>query len=161
MKNKEGVSFVIYDEQSLNRAKAWLNNFKRTEGVNMEVVVRPYNLTRSQQQNKLMWKWIKEIGDEIGMNTHDLHEEFKEKFLKPILERDDENFREIIFLARKAFLAGLKGLAIELNIRISRFASTTMLDTKQMTEYLESIEKHAAWLGIKLTDPEPDPRKRT
>lgn len=159
MKNKEGISFVVYNDTSLARAKAWLNNFKRTEGVDVEIVVRPYKENRSQQQNKLMWKWLGEIGLELGSTAHELHIAMKRKYLKPILKRDDANFRDIIDNLNKAYKAGLEVIARELNESVNQLMSTSMLNVEQMGEYLELIERHALEFGIKLT--EPDPRKRT
>lgn len=77
-----------------------------------------------------MWLWLNCIQDETGEHKDRLHEYFKQKFLGG----------EVITV---------------LNEDISIIVSTTKLDTKQMTDYLNRIQEFAsAELGIVLPTPE-------
>jgi hypothetical protein len=66
---------------------------------------------RSMSQNNLYWKWLEIIGDDLGYTSEDLHSTFKAMFLT-------DNTREIPIVR-----------------------STTALDTKQFTIYLNKIEE--------------------
>lgn len=84
-----------------------------------------YKSNRSLEQNKLYWKWLDiiriHIADSGGelFTAEDLAEWCKAKFLP-------------------SKVVAVDGEAIRCR------ATTTKLNTKQMTEYLESIERHAA-----------------
>ena len=51
------------------------------------VTVEPYKKKRSLSQNSLMWMWINDVADrvqdETGQDADDVHDFFKQKFLKP------------------------------------------------------------------------------
>ena len=85
---------------------------------------------RSVDQNSLYWLWIACIMVETGNDKEFLHEFFKGKFLG--------YYERIVF-----------GEVVKTT------KSTTTLDTKQFTNYLEDIRVFAAAeLGIVLPDPE-------
>lgn len=95
-----------------------------------QVEIKPYKKNRSLAQNKLYWKWITCIGDEIGYTSDELHAIMADKFL----------LDEIIEYGGK---------------EIRKDKSTSRLTTKQFTEYLEKIDRFAsAELGIVLPSPE-------
>ena len=51
-----------------------------------QVEIKPYRKNRSLAQNKLMWKWFKEIGDELGHdNTEVVYADMVEMFL-PLID---------------------------------------------------------------------------
>jgi hypothetical protein len=85
----------------------------------------PYKSSRSLEQNKLLWKWLDivrmHIADSGGelFTAEELHEFFKAKFLE-------------------SRVVEINGEAIRCR------ATTTKLNTKQMTDYLTHIERHAA-----------------
>jgi hypothetical protein len=82
---------------------------------------------RSSDQNALYWMWLKCIEDETGQNKDITHEFCKGQFLD-----------KCIFELR--------------NIKIPVNKTTTTLDTKQFTDYLEKIKVFAASeLGIFIT----------
>ncbi len=101
---------------------------------NVTISVKECRETRSIAQNKLYWLWLTCIADETGNNKDALHEFFKEKYLS--VKRYEVSFK-----------SGCEsGIARE---------STTDLDTKGMTLYLDCIQKFAlAECGIAL--PHPD-----
>jgi len=90
------------------------------------VDIKPYKKNRSLSQNKLYWKWITCIGDSIGYERDELHAIMADKFLPD----------EIVEYGGK---------------QIKKDKSTSRLNTKEFTEYLEKIDRFAASeLGIVL-----------
>jgi hypothetical protein len=86
---------------------------------------------RSVNQNRLYFLWLSCLMDETGEHKDTLHEYFKQHFLG-VDERFVFNKYQIIVPK-----------------------STTGLDTKQMTDYLERIQQFAnTELGVVLPNPE-------
>lgn len=95
-----------------------------------EVVIREHKPKRTNAQNRLYWEWLTIIADETGSDKGGLHEHFGGLYL-------DKRVIEVL------------GVNIDVPI------STTDLDVKGFTEYLNRIEAFAiAELGILL--PRPD-----
>lgn len=85
---------------------------------------------RSLPQNKLMWMWLNCISAETGNDKNDLHDYFKDLWL-PV--------KQVNVLGKW----------------IEKTASTTELDSKQFTDYLNKIQQFANTdLGIVLPQPE-------
>ena len=85
---------------------------------------------RTLDQNKLYWLWLSCIAKETGNDKEDLHEYFIYKYLNP----------ELIQVFEKMIYKRL---------------STTQLDTKQFTGYLNKIQIFAnTELAIELPNPE-------
>lgn len=94
------------------------------------VEVKRYREKRSNDQNELYWLWLACIEDETGNSKESLAELFKQKFL---------GFTEQTVLGE----------------RVIEKLTTTTLNTKEFTVYLEKIRVFAAMeLGISLPDPE-------
>ena len=103
-----------------------------------KVTIESYSRRRTNNQNALMWRWINEIADYVcehtGMDSDDIHEFFKVKFLNP----------KTITIA---------GEQIETR-------STKHLTTKEMGEYMDRIHAWASTdLGLRLPAPEDLERK--
>lgn len=116
------------------------------------VKIYPWRQKRTTAQNRLVWKWNKEIGDHFGWEDEVAHEFFKEKFLLRIRYRDDPGF------ARMAdIIANMKQGDDKSFIRqwIIKEISTTKLNAAQMTEYLSKIKRFAHEHGANITIP-PD-----
>lgn len=95
------------------------------ESSGLEVTIKPYRKKRSLAQNRLYWWWLKFIADHVNDATgntfsdEDMHDWFREQFLgSRVIEVDATPVR-----ARK---------------------STTKLNTVQMTEYLEQVDRYCA-----------------
>jgi hypothetical protein len=86
------------------------------------VIVERFIKSRSTQQNKLYWSYLRLIEYETGQDANDIHEVAKRKFLPP-------RFVEI------------QGEEIKLP------ATTTKLDSKEFSEYLEKI---CCWTRIPI-----------
>ena len=92
-----------------------------------EVTINPYKRNRSLEQNSLMWKWYSIIANDLGYTTEEIHEEFMRKLLIPITMQTPSGIVEVY--------------------------STKKLKVKEMTAYLEGIERTATEMGIALPRP--------
>jgi hypothetical protein len=104
---------------------------------------------RSVEQNRLQWLWAHEVAQQLG--EHDsaqLQALWKLHFGVPILMAEDENFaskwEEIA-----AALPYQKQLSLMHIWPVTRWFST-----KQMTQYLDRIQKTYAERGVRLTQPD-------
>tara|TARA_R110000737_G_scaffold201430_1_gene220806 strand:- start:1638 stop:2060 length:423 start_codon:yes stop_codon:yes gene_type:complete len=111
----------------------------------VEVVIRPYKKNRSFEQNRLYWKWIGIIADEIGDTQIAMHEIFKRKFLVPILAIEAPFYNLLMVVANGGTEDDRKEL--------SRLISTSRLPIREFSLYLDQIDKHAASLSIALPQP--------
>ena len=85
---------------------------------------------RTLDQNRLYWLWLTCISQNTGNDKDSLHEYFVSKYLQPELV---QVFEKMIY----------------------KRLSTTLLDTKQFTEYLNKIQLFAnTELSIELPNPE-------
>jgi len=94
-----------------------------------QLEIKLYKKNRSLAANRLYWLWITCIGDSIGYERDELHAIMADKFLPD----------EIVEYGGK---------------QIIKDKSTSRLNTKEFTVYLENIDKFAAAeLGIVLPSP--------
>ncbi len=118
---------IITNESDKDKAQARIKALCIDKQWQMEL--KPYRKNRSRAQNKLYWKWITCIGDEIGYESDELHAIMADKFLPD----------EVVEYGGK---------------QIKKDKSTSRLNTKEFTEYLEKIDRFAAAeLGIVLPSP--------
>jgi hypothetical protein len=104
---------------------------------------------RSIQQNSLLWAWLGLLAAQSQDSTVDeIHRWCKLTIGVPILRRDSERFREV-------YDRCLKGLAYTDKLNAMALVDiTSVMDTRQFTELLETLEQRAAERGIVL--PRPD-----
>ena len=95
-----------------------------------QIEIKPYRKNRSVAQNKLYHMWLKEISLHTGDTTDGLHEHFKNEYLDT----------EYIMVMGKS---------------LAKTKTTTTLNTKEFTEYLEKIE-HFAWHFLNMTLSHPE-----
>jgi len=81
---------------------------------------------RSEQQNRLYWLYIKNIEDETGNESEDLHTYFRGKYLS-------------------------KGITEVFGSKVRKYKSTTQLNKSEFVEYLLSIEVE---VGVHIPDTE-------
>ena len=109
---------------------------------------------RSVLQNRLYWKWLKEISNHNGHTSDDLHFEFKKKFLIAIFQRDDQQYAEMCAAIKTLKQAESQQYEL-VAAGVIRETSTTRMSVKQFTEYLNNIQDYVlARLGIMLTVPD-------
>jgi hypothetical protein len=122
------VNFKITHPDDKAKVIAYIE--KLTEGKRYSVSITQKREVRTLPQNRLYWLWIACISDETGNDKDTLHEFFKDKFLG--------------FESVKVF-----------NEIFEKPLSTTKLNTKQFTNYLDLIQGFAgSELGIVLPNPE-------
>ena len=121
------MKFLIIDEARRKYAMNYLAHadIRKT----LEVFIRPYKKKRTVSQNNLMWMWYDLIAEHVGVSPEEMHERCKVNFLG-ISER------------------------VVCNELIREPISSTSLDTKQMRDFLEKVEKLGEWHNIKM--PHPD-----
>ncbi len=120
----------------------------------LRVVIDQKQEDRSTAQNRLYWMWLGQIEKKNGTHKDQLHFEFKKKFLVFIYRRDDQEFAETC----KAIAMLKQNECEEYRViaeQVIRLCSTTKLNVKQMTEYLNSVHDFTVTkLGIHLTVPD-------
>lgn len=121
------MSDKIYIREERQRNHA-LNTIKALDIATVyEVTIKPYKRNRSLEQNSLMWKWYSIIANDLGYTTEEIHEEFMRKLLTPTIVKTPSGMVEVY--------------------------STKKLKVKEMTAYLEGIERTATEMGIALPRP--------
>jgi membrane-associated protease RseP (regulator of RpoE activity) len=91
-----------------------------------QVTVKPFKTTRSTEQNSRLWKLYTELGQYIGHSPDEVHQLMGYKFLRELKTVNSEPVEVI--------------------------KSTTKLNTKDMTTYMEAIEQWAAEIGYVWED---------
>ena len=123
----EGYNLTFLDEKALQ------THLKQFEGRIVEVSISKHRSKRTIDQNSYYWKLCEIAGNELGYDSEDMHEIFKHRFLK--------REKEII--------------VNENTIKLEKTISTTKLNTKQFTDYIEKIKRFcASELSIVLPDAE-------
>ena len=106
---------------------------------------------RSTAQNRLAQRWFTDIAAQLGDQTHeDVRAECKLRFGVPILRAENEVFRLSYDRVIKALpyeekLAAIK--AFDLPV-------TRLMNVKQMTVFMDEMQRHWSGQGVRLTDPE-------
>lgn len=109
---------------------------------------------RSGEQNRLMWKWASEAGNQIGETPDEVQRRWKLHHGVPILREDSEEFRQFYDRA-------LKGLNYELKLEAMRFVPVTSeMKVRQMVRFMDSIWKECGEQRIALTDPDREPGRK-
>lgn len=100
-------------------------HLRSLEGQEVEVTIQKYRKTRTGEQNRYYWGVVvKLIAEHCGYEPEEAHDAMRLKFLQS------------------------HGDGIMLTIR-----STTSLDTKEMTEYIEQCRRLGAEMGVQIPSP--------
>lgn len=104
---------------------------------------------RSLDQNHLQFLWANEFAAAMGDRTgEEVRLDWKLRHGVPILRAEDEGFRS-------TYDESLKGLPFERKVALMAYIPVTSLMTvKQMSAYLDAVQREAAQHGVRLTDPE-------
>lgn len=103
---------------------------------------------RTSDQNALYWEWVSQVANHQGETKEDTHREAKLSLGCPILFRDNEKFadfyrRIIAPLPREDRLAAMDFIDV-----------SSVMTTRQMTEFMDEFEKKWRMRGVRLTMPE-------
>lgn len=105
---------------------------------------------RTAQQNKLMWKWATEAGEQLGETSDEVQRRWKLDHGLPILCEDSEDYRSYCRLT-------LKVLSYEQRKQAMKFTPVTSeMNVKQMVKFMDTVERECLEQGIVLTQPEPE-----
>lgn len=125
---------------------------KRLTGRKMPLTVTwAQGASRSAMQNRLAQRWFTDISRQLGDQTHeDTRAECKLRFGVPILRAENEAFRQsydatMKHLPYEAKLAAVK--AFDLPV-------TRLMTAKQMTAFMDEVQRHYLPQGVRLTDPD-------
>jgi len=107
---------------------------------------------RTNNQNRLQYKWYQEAADQLQDQTAEDYRAYcKLHFGVPILRNCHEAFAE-------KYDRLIKPLPYEIKIEYMQeplgFPVTSLMNTKQKKQYLDAVNTHLAGLGVLLTDPE-------
>lgn len=119
-----------------------------------EVIIKPHKVDRSSAQNRLLWKWCTEIGDQTGEIKEEVNDRYKQKFLVHIFERDNDGFAEMLQAVRQVHKWGEVVLAKVMEREILKLTSTRNANVDQFREYLNSLEIDARSSGLTLSNPD-------
>ena len=89
--------------------------------INWQIVIQPAKVSRTNDQNRRLWDLYRSIGNFLGYTADELHLLMGFKFLRQHQYVGDT--------------------------MVEYIESTTKLDTKEMTQYQESIEIWASQMG--------------
>lgn len=105
----------------------------------------------SDAQRRLSFRWYQDAARQLGDQTPaEARAECKVVFGAPILCRDNERFRASWGSLRERFTHE----EILRFVEQTELPMTSIMTVKQMTEYLDSVQRHWTTQGIRLTDPE-------
>jgi C-terminal processing protease CtpA/Prc len=106
---------------------------------------------RSTAQNRLAQRWFTDIATQLGDQTHeDVRAECKLRFGVPILRAENEAFR-------LSYDRVIKSLTYEQKLEAVKafdLPVTRLMTSKQMTAFMDEMQRHWVGQGVRLTDPE-------
>lgn len=106
---------------------------------------------RSDLQNRLCQRWFTDISRQLGDQSHDYVRAFCKLTIGiPILRAENEEFKG-------QYDRVLKHLSYEEKleaIRVFDFPVTRLMQTKQMTQFMDEMQRYWGEKAIRLTDPE-------
>ena len=128
----------------LGRTLKWPQTFEWRQGAD-----------RSLNQNDLQFLWANETARQRGdCDFNEVRCDWKLRHGVPILRRDNADFRAF-------YDRSLKHLPFEQKLVAMQFIPVTSeMGVRQMTEYLDAVQRECAEQGIILTDPETRRERR-
>ena len=138
---------VIRDPDDIGKLATFLSartKFPLTVTVTQGVSRRP-------AQNRLAQRWYTDVSRQLGDQTHEEVRAFcKLHFGVPILRSENEAFRQSYDRTMKHLPYEEKLAAVQaFDLPVTR-----LMTVKQMTAFMDEMQRHWAGLGVRLTDPE-------
>lgn len=107
--------------------------------------------SRSNLQNRLAQRWFTDVSRQLGdQSQEEIRAYCKLHFGVPILRSENETFRQ-------SYDRALKGLTYEEKLAAVQafdLPVTRLMTVKQMTAFMDEMQRHWSGQGIRLTDPE-------
>ena len=105
----------------------------------------------SNAQRRLSFQWYMDAASQLGDQTAaEVRAECKVVFAAPILCQHSEAFRASWEKLRQRFT---HEDVLEF-VEQTELPMTSLMTVKQMTEYLDTVQRHYSQQGVRLTDPE-------
>lgn len=137
---------VITDAAGIDKLAAFLSARKLPVTVTIAA-----GAGRRPLQNRLAQRWFTDISRQLGDQTHEEVRAFcKLRFGVPILRAENEAFRV-------SYDRTVKPLDYEQKleaIKAFELPVTRLMTVKQMTAFMDEMQRHWLEQGIRLTDPE-------
>lgn len=149
--------FPITAHSETIKVQGYLNaHFKKAIDDDKPLVVRidQKQDDRTTAQNRLYWLQLGQVSKATGNSPDKLHFAFKRMFLARILARDDQGYAEMC-KAVKELKKQQHPMYQTIAREVTKLTSTTVLNTKQFSEYLQMIEDYVLTkFNIVLTWPD-------
>lgn len=106
---------------------------------------------RTSLQNALAQRWFTDIARQLGDSTHDdIRAMCKVQIGVPILRAENDAFRQ---QWDATFGAMPHGAQIDA-VKVLDVPVTRLMTLRQMTAFMDEMQRHWSGIGIRLTDPE-------
>ena len=134
--------FPIQSHADITKAISFMHtNYSQAinEGKPLVVTIKPKEYKRSNDQNALYWHWMTLWANHTGQTKDEASAHFKYVCLSKIYERDRVGEYPNTFAALRALKAEQNPSYEQLRKFVAQEISTTHVNTKQFTEYLNDI----------------------
>jgi len=143
------TSIIIRDDATKKRALSVISGLA-LDPIS-EMVIKPYKVDLSAQQRKQYFIWCGYIGDDLGNTKQEQHLILKQKFLVPILEREDEEYAAMINSIRDVYRQDMaEGLSFMSQVVKLTSITDKRVNMQVMREYMTDVDRWAAEMGIRL-----------
>lgn len=152
MPNDSGLYFILrklLGAKTKKEADAYINEYVSEDYMKIaQELAGRLSYQRTIPQNSLIFKWYSEVGKQMGETADEVRCRAKLDIGCVIMRRDDPVFNGF-------FEKSIAPLSRERQLKSMRFISmTSLMNTKQATEYLDSFEHVHRAQGLQLTQPE-------
>lgn len=147
------MKLIINSEIALQSAVGQLREqFKDRKYLTVSIT---HGKTRSLDQNAISHAWYEQVSRELREDSPLGVKSFcKLHFGVPILRAEDDDFRA-------KYDKVVKPMAYEDKLILMEwFPVTSLMTTPQLSQYLESVQRHYQRLGVWLEFPEPQNKQR-
>ncbi|WP_414613962.1 NinB/YbcN family protein [Stenotrophomonas muris] len=147
------MKLIINSEIALQSAVGQLREqFKDRKYLTVSIT---HGKARSLDQNAISHAWYEQVSRELREDTPLGVKSFcKLHFGVPILRAEDDDFRA-------KYDKAVKPMAYEDKLILMEwFPVTSLMTTPQLSQYLESVQRHYQRLGVWLEFPEPQNKQR-
>ena len=124
----------------------------RLEGRKLPLTVSwAQGASRSNMQNRLAQRWFADIARQVGDMTHsEVRADCKVTFGVPIMAEENDAFRQ----TWAETFGALNYQAMRKAVEVLEPPVTRLMNVKQMSEFMDAIQRHYGGAGMFLTDPE-------
>jgi hypothetical protein len=149
------TQIIVKDDSSFMKALDAVNSIELDAAKPVVVEVKPYTTKRKASQNALYWSWMTDcektrVNEFAGWASEDWHLYFKELFLVGNYCAWFEDVADLMSSVEMVFDRGLRHQAGAMNQFIIKNISTTRMNVKQFSEYLNDIQKWCGMNGVVL-----------